>query len=325
VYWIFIISLTFFINSCSKKEIEQTKVVMGTFGRVMVEGGTENIVQSALDEMERIDKLLSDYRQDSEITVLNESAGLKPITVSVDTLKVIKLAIDIAHKTDGAFNPAIGAITIKLWNFGRNEILPTRLQISDALKLIDYRDIEINGQTIFLKKKGMAIDLHGIGKGYAVDTSSELLKKHDIKKGIVSIGGDIRIWGKNRTVGIKNPFKKEAVFATFITDNDEMAISTSGDYERFFERDGVKYSHIINPETGMPQRDFSSVTVICRCRNAIADAVATAIFAGGKSSLGNISKTFEDIGIFIIFPDGSVYFNDKFSKYVINLNISAER
>lgn len=259
---------------------------MDTLVTITVEGNSseraEAAIDAAFDEIQRLEDLLSFWTEDSEIAAIYRNAGAKPVKVSPETLDIMDKAIYIAEKTEGAFDPTVGPV-MRLWDF-REKKMPTQKEISEKIRLVDYRQLEVdrNNSTAFLKVKGMSFDTGGIAKGYAVDRAVDILKKEGVKAGLVAIAGDIRGFGpRTWRIGIRNPRpegKDDEIIA--VVELKDKAISTSGDYERYFEKDGVRYHHILNPKNGLPARGTWSVTVVAE------EAVQTDGFATGIFVLG---------------------------------------
>jgi thiamine biosynthesis lipoprotein len=246
----------------------------------------ETAIDAAFDEIRHLEKLLSFWTDDSEIAAINRNAGVSAVKVSPETLDIIEKSIFISEKTDGAFDPTIGPV-IRLWDFHK-KVLPDRGAVQEALGMVDYRQMSVDeGQsTAFLKKGGMSFDTGGIAKGYAADLAVESLRKAGISSALVAVAGDIRAFGtrpggKPWRIGIRDPRPRDEddyLMAT-IELHDE-AISTSGDYERFFIRDGVRYHHLLDPGTGYPSTRCQSVTVVAD-KAVYTDGLATGIFVMG--------------------------------------------
>ena len=291
VIYVTTVLLLFLIVGCSpggKKMYKDTRVSLYTIVTVTVYADSKQDATIAIDEtfneMDRLGKLLNFYSDDSEVSKINQMAGIKPVKVSQDTVQVIKKALYISKVTDGAFDITIGAI-VKLWDFEK-KILPDEKDIKAKLHLVNYKNVVIdeNKSTVFLKRKGMKIDLGGIAKGYATDRAVEVLKEHGIREGIVVVGGEVKPFGKKPDgeawrVGIRNPdqkVKEDEVFA--IIELDGKAISTSGGYEKFFVKDGKTYHHILDPATGYPAYGCKSVSIIAK---DAPDGFPTGIFVLG--------------------------------------------
>ncbi len=270
---------------------------MGTFVTISAYGSDRQMVQQAIsetfDEMRRVDRLMSLHRADSELNSLNSRGDLEPVKVSPELFQVIVKAQEIAKETDGSFDITIRPLA-DLWGFIWKEYrLPTKTELEAILPRVNYKLIEINSarQTIRFLKPGVSLDLGGIGKGYAVDRAIEKLRSLGISNAMVKAGGDLRVIGfppgkTNWTVQLEDPEKRGRRRNILLRD---AALSTSGNYENFFMIHGKRYSHILNPETGLPIQNISACTVIApTCTES--DAYATAFFVYGQE------KTLEKFG-----------------------------
>ncbi len=290
--FIFILWL-FFGFSCTADKpsmYKKSKALMDTFVTITVVAETpekaDKAIESAFSAISRFSNLIDFFSETSEITVINNNAGIRPVKVSSQTLDLIEKAIEAAEKSHGAFDPTIGPV-IQLWDFHKG-IKPPDNEIRRKLPLVDYRNIIVdrNASTAFLVKKGMMIDLGGIAKGYAADLASEELRQNGISSGLVAIAGDIRAFGTKPDgmpwkIGVKNPRqtneKDEIIARLSLTDS---AVSTSGDYERYFMQDNKRYHHLLNPKTGYPENNFRSVSIITG-KGVHTDSYATAVFILG--------------------------------------------
>lgn len=250
-------------------------------------------INAAFAEMKRIESLANFYGS-GDIAKINQG---EDILVSSDILNIIKESIKISEMTDGAFDITIAPV-IELWNFNTQKI-PDKAKIDSALKLVNYKWIKLDGKKVSFKKKGMKINLSGIAAGYAVDLAVDKLKSYGIKKGLVNCGGDIRVFGnKIWKIGIKNP-RADGIIKVLKLKNK--AVTTSGDYEKYFIKDGLRYSHILDPKTGYPSKNCISVSVIAdKC--ILADALATGIFVMPIEKSKKLLDSL-DIQAVIITPD----------------------
>jgi thiamine biosynthesis lipoprotein len=244
------------------------EAIMGTSVRVELwsdDADTARAAMSAvMDEMRRIDETMSPYKPDSELSRINREAAQKPVPISQEMFDLIVHSIEFSKLSDGAFDITFSSVGY-MYNY-REHVKPTDAQIAKALPGISYRHLQLDpkARTIHYDRAGVRIDLGGIAKGYAVDNSIAILKARGITNAIVTAGGDSRLLGDKRgrpwNVGIRDPRQRGAV--AVVLPLADTAISTSGDYERFFEEDGVRYHHIINPKTGKSAKGVRSVTVI---------------------------------------------------------------
>ena len=292
---------------------KKSKKLMGTEMEITVvsadEKAAHKVIDAAFAEIRRIEELMSTYIPESQISKINSAAGKKAVKVDHELLRLIKRAVEYAEMTEGGFNIAVGPL-IKLWRVSEGGNIPKKDEIKKTHEIIDYRDIVINEkkETVFLKKNGMAIDLGGIAKGYASDRAEIVLKKNGIVSGIVAVAGDINAFGKKEDgnkwrVGIQHP-RKKGKFIGIIELEDE-AVSTSGDYERFFIRDGKRYHHIIDPKTGEPAGKCQSVTIIAKEATAT-DALSTGIFVMGPEKGMELIERLPDVEGIIIDAKGNM-------------------
>ena len=294
---------------------------MGTRARVLIYGGTNRDADRAFSKIKEIDNLLSDYNPGSEISEINREAGKKPVNVSPYVTQILEISKEVAEETGGEFDPTIGALTIGVYRFGREGGSPiSEKGIERGKSLVDYRRLIIKGDTVYLEKEGMMLDLGGIGKGYAIDKAVQALKEEGITKAVVSLSGDIRVFGNDIRMGIKDP-GKEGTIADFRTGTGDLAISTSGGYERSVTSDGKTYHHLIVPGTGRPGDDFLSVTVVLHGNNTLADAYATSLFVMGKQKAFEFLARHPETGVFIVFPNGDTYYNKALTELTRDLRV----
>jgi thiamine biosynthesis lipoprotein len=273
-------------------KVTRTGQVMGT--NVQITFWTANdeaadaAFTAAMDELARIDKLMTTWTPDSEVSQINTAAGEKTaVKVSDETFTVIARAIEISKKSKGLFDITVGAFK-GLWKFDEDMdgTLPDPKDVAERLKLVNYKDVVLDKKkkTVRLKKKGMSITLGGIAKGYAVDRAVDVLKKAGFTSFIVQVGGDLYVAGKKDTrpwiVGIRDPRspKRDDMFASAAV--EDHSFSTSGDYERGFVKDGKRYHHILDPRTGFPADKTRSVTVMAKDAFT-ADAWSKVLFIEG--------------------------------------------
>lgn len=246
----------------------------------------EERIDNAVAEIQRIEALLTTFREDSETNLVNRMAGIQPVTVSAETLQLVARSVRLSQLTQGAFDITYGSANKSLWNFDTTlQALPDKGTAAAAVRLINYRNIVIDesNSTLFLKEKGMRIGFGGIGKGYAAEKARALLQQQGVNSGIVNASGDLTAWGtdpegKPWTVGIANPDAAQEVFSSLNISN--MAIATSGNYEKYAVINGKRYSHTIDPATGMPVQGIKSVSIICP-HAEMADALATPVMIMG--------------------------------------------
>lgn len=272
----------------------------------------EQFIDMAIDEIRRIEKLLTTFTDDSQTNRVNAAAGKNAVEVDDEVFDIIYRSNKIGDLTQGAFDITYGSIDKRFWNFDTTMTsLPNIQAAQQAVRLVNYRNVLLDkkAKTVFLKEEGMRIGFGGIGKGYAAESAKRLLKSKGVKSGIINAAGDLSAWGyqpdgKPWTIGIADPESVHQPFSYLnITD---MAVATSGSYEKYVMIDGKKYSHSIDPKTGYPVSGIKSVTIICP--NAeIADAMTTpVIIMGIKAGLGLINQM-KGIACIIIDDDDNIY------------------
>jgi FAD:protein FMN transferase len=245
-----------------------------------------NLIDSAILEIRRIEELLTTFKETSQTNDVNANAGIRPVKVDKEVFDLVDRSIRISNLTQGAFDITYGSIDKRLWNFDTTmKTLPDRETAKQMVRLINYKNIVLNEKehTIFLKEKGMRIGFGGIGKGYAADKAKHLLQQNGVENGVVNAAGDLITWGvqpsgKPWTVGIADPNSSHHPFS-YLNISD-MAVATSGNYEKYALIEGKKYSHTIDPKTGYPVSGIKSVTIICASAE-LADALATPVTVMG--------------------------------------------
>nr|WP_322626349.1 FAD:protein FMN transferase [uncultured Flavobacterium sp.] len=306
------------------KPFSQSLKLMGnnfTITVVAEENGTaQRHIDAAVEEIRRIEKLLTTFSNNSQTSLINEYAGIKPVTVDGEVYGLIERSITISKITQGAFDITYGSIDKSLWNFDKNMTrLPSKEEALKRVHLINYNNIILNPEdtSVHLKEKGMRIGFGGIGKGYAAEMAKSLLIKQGVTSGIINASGDLSAWGMQPDgrpwrIGISNPDRPQDVFSYM--DISGKAVATSGNYEKFVMIGGKKYSHTIDPKTGLPISGIKSVTVISD--NAeFSDAMATPIAVMGiKAGLYLIDQI---SGLYCIIIDDN---NKIYSSKNINLN-----
>jgi thiamine biosynthesis lipoprotein len=269
-------------------------------------------IDSAVAEISRIEKLLTTFSDDSQTNEINRNAGIQPVKVDEEVFDLIARSLKISSLTQGAFDITYGSIDKSLWNFDVNmKQLPDAETARKSVRLINYRNVIMDAEntTVFLKEGGMRIGFGGIGKGYAADRAKQVLKERGVLSGVVNASGDLTTWGvqpdgKKWTIGIVNPDSVNEIFSYM--DISDLAVATSGNYEKFVMIDGKKYSHTINPRTGLPVTGIKSVTIITT--NAeIADAMATPVMIMGIYVGLDMINQMKNIEAIIIDDNNNLY------------------
>lgn len=295
---------------------KRVQKLMGNTFEITVVAEEEQWAQDKLDlavaEISRIERLLTTFDENSQTNQINSMAGISPVKVDKEVFDLIQRSIRISMITDGAFDITYGSIDKRLWNFDKSMTsLPDEATAKAMVKLINYRNIVLDAEnsSVFLKEKGMRIGFGGIGKGYAAEMTRTLLKQEGVTSGIVNASGDLATWGLQPdntpwTIGIAHPDNAHLPFSYMnVTD---MAVATSGNYEKYVIINGKKYSHTINPKTGLPVTGIKSVTIIAP--NAeIADAMATPVAIMGIKAGLNMIDQIRYIGCIIIDDLNNIY------------------
>jgi thiamine biosynthesis lipoprotein len=279
------------------------------------EGWAMDRIEAGVREIQRIEKLLTTFDEGSETGLINRNAGIEVVKVSRETFDLIERSIRISRVTQGAFDISYGSVDKRLWNFDMQMTkLPTKELASKMVKLINYRNILLDHEntTVFLREKGMRIGFGGIGKGYAAERAKMVMQQIGVDSGVVNASGDLTAWGVQPdgqpwTLGIVRPDAKREIFSYLNVTN--MALATSGNYEKYIMVDGKKYSHTIDPRTGLPVTGIKSVTIITP--NAeVADAMATPVMIMGIRAGLDMINQLKDIEAIIIDDSDKLYTSD---------------
>jgi thiamine biosynthesis lipoprotein len=270
----------------------------------------EAAITSVFDDMKRIDRLMSTWKEDTEISKVNREGGTHPVKISRELFKLLQVSVEYSELTRGAFDITYASVGY-LYDFKKG-VHPDQKAIDQALPGINWRHMVLDEKntTVFFTRPGMRIDLGGIAKGYSVDRGIEILQKQGITRAMVNAGGDTRIigdrFGKPWVVGVRDPDHEGKVFLRLpLTDT---AFSTSGDYERYFDENGKRFHHIIDPKTGDSARKCRSVTIISG--NATrTDALTKSVFIMGPEEGIAFINTLPDVDAVAVAPDGRVIYS----------------
>ncbi|MGH4139020.1 FAD:protein FMN transferase [Clostridium sp.] len=314
VLTVIILILIFITGDNKKPYISREFYSLGTLNELKVYGkNAEKAIRESIEKLCEIDNKMSVFKEQSEISKINKHAGNQPQIVSEDTYYVIQKAIKYCCISKGAFDITIRPI-VELWGIGKKDArIPSSNEVKEKLKVVNYKDIvlEKNTSSIFLKKKNQEIDVGGIAKGFAADEVKNVLMKNGIKSALINLGGNILALGKKKDgtpwgVGIQNPFKTRGEFALSINVINK-AVVTSGNYERYFEEDGKRFHHIIDPITGFPsESDIVSATVISD--NSIdGDGLSTGVYIMGTQKAIKLIEEIEGVDAIFITKNKDIY------------------
>ena len=299
IFAFFIFMANVLFSSCQKTQSSRTEVALGTVCTVsLFEDSSNKLYDKIFTELHRLENLMSNTIPTSDISRINQNAGIMPVKISQDTFTVLSCAKEIAKLSDGAFEPTIGNL-VELWNINAiindetGSILPQiplQKEIENALSKTDFNQLVLDkeNQTAFLTQSGMKLDVGGIAKGYATDCIVSILKEEKINRALIDLGGNIFAYGyknpKEKTpwkIGIKNPLNPTGSPIEIIQ-CENSSIVTSGVYERYFEYEGKIYHHLLSAKTGFPENNgILSVSIICN-NSMLCDALSTACFILGK-------------------------------------------
>lgn len=324
-----IVLILIFITGNNKElYISREFYSLGTLNGLKVYGkNAEKAISESIEKLREIDNKMSVFKDQSEISKINKHAGNQPQVVSEDTYYVIQKAIKYCSLSKGAFDITIRPI-VELWGIGKKGArMPSSNEIKEKLKVVNYKDIVLvkNTRSIFLKKKNQEIDVGGIAKGFAADEVKNVLMKNGIKSALINLGGNILALGKKEDgtpwgVGIQNPFKKRGEFALSINVINK-AVVTSGNYERYFEVDGKRFHHIIDPITGFPsESDIVSATIISDY-SIDGDGLSTGVYIMGIHKAINLIEEIEGVDAIFITKNKEVYITSGMrEKFVLTNN-----
>lgn len=302
----------------------KSEFLMGTLVTAKAYGpNARRAVDKAFDRIRQIEQEVSANLEDSEISALNRAAGKTPVRISRDTLILLKEAYRFAEISQGEFDPTVGPL-VKLWGIGTEKAhVPQAKDIEKARALIGYRDLVINEKdgTAFLKRPGMAVDLGAVAKGYAGDEVIRIFQEFGISSGYIDLGGNVVVLGSKPEggpwrVGIQDPRGERGNYVLAIPVIDK-SIVTSGDYERYFEKDGVRYHHILDPKTGSPSRSGLISASIVSDKSIDGDALSTTVFLLGPDKGMKLIESLPGIEGVLITSDKRVLISSGLRDEVI--------
>jgi thiamine biosynthesis lipoprotein len=322
-----ILIFIFTTGKYEKPEVIKNSYALGTIINLRAYGNkAEKAIDEAIEKLNDIDDKMSAFKEESEISKINFKAGtsLEEI-VSKDTYFVVKNAVEYSEILEGTFDPTIRPL-VKLWSIGtKEEIIPEKLQIEETRKLVNYKDVLLNENknSIMLKQKKQALDVGGIAKGFAADEVRDIFYKHNVKSALIDLGGNIFALGSKEDgspwrVGIQNPFKPRGEYVGILSVKNKSVV-TSGNYEKYFMKDGQRFHHIIDPKTGYPsQSKIISATIISD--NSIdGDGLSTGIYILGIDKAMKIMETIAGVEAIFITEDKKIYKTSGVNKEILIL------
>lgn len=321
---VIIIGFIYVIDNGEAQKLYSKKFfLMDTTVEIKVSDSKEakKIVDSTIDLMEDWAVKLDHYNEDSLVRKINEMDG-KDVSLSSDFYYLLEEIVKYAELTDGAFDPTISPL-IDLWGFGNGSYrVPTSAEIKERLELVDYRALKIDQKANSISlPASMEIDLGAAAKGFIIDRAYDYLKKQGIDSFFINAGGNIRVSGENRIknrpwiIGIRRPRSQNKVYKDYILEFSQGGLATSGDYERYFIEDNIRYSHLIDPRTGYPARELQAVTIYAP--DALtADIISTAVFISGWEKGKKIIENLPKIAGFLV-RDGEIWYSDNFKTLFV--------
>jgi len=317
-------SLALAFSSCAAsapKDISRSNYVLGTFCTIRIVGGSDKLLDDCFARLAAIEDELSVNKPGSRIDAVNAAAGGSGVEVGPDAMAILKRDLQLSSWSDGAFDPSVGPL-VKLWGIGTDHArLPSPKEIDAARALIGWKDIVVDDSkgTVFLKRKGMALDLGSTSKGFAADQVADIIRSAKAKGAVVDLGGNVYVVGKRPDgkswrIGLQDPFSGERGAYIGVATLSDKTMVTSGVYERFFIQDGVRYHHILDTRTGYPvQNGLMSVTVIT-AKSFDADGFTTMVFALGRQR-GMAIAAREGLDVILVDKDRKVYMSPGVSSY----------
>jgi thiamine biosynthesis lipoprotein len=300
------------LSGCRRAPIEvrRTEFLMDTAITITAYGPrAKKAVPAAFAEMRRVADLMNANDPASEVSLINKNAGQRPVKVSPETFELLQLSVYYSELSAGAFDVTVRPL-VELWGIGKKgDWIPSEEEIHQALQLVDYRKLVLNDQeqTAFLPEKGMGIDLGGAAKGYATDRARSVLQDYGVRSALIAAGGNIftlglRPDGQKWRIGIRHPRPESGSEILAVIPNQDLTLVTSGDYERYFIKDDVRYHHIFDPRTGWPARDLISATIVNQS-SAEADILSTAVFVLGPEKGRALAVEAGVIQVVMMTPD----------------------
>lgn len=318
-------------NNSEVTKSEGSEFIMDTLVRVRVhDENSSQVLEETLNKLDYLENIFSKTIEDSDVSKINSNAGIKAVQVNEETYELIEEAYDFAEKTGGVFDPTIGTL-VSLWGIGtEDEQIPSEEEINEVLNNINYKNIEFqDNNKIYLTKEDMTLDLGAIAKGYAADYVINYLNEKDVDSAFINMGGNVSVHRDKVDetlwkIGIQDPVRNRGNVIAAV-EGEDLSVVTSGNYERFFMEEGVRYHHIINPETGYPARKGIISSTVISNNSSYADALSTSFYILGIDKSFQIAKGMEDINIVLITEEDKAYVSEelkgKISFSVDNLEI----
>lgn len=314
--FIYIFSIITLISCGNDDIIKRTAVIMGSKVEIQIKGvnkvTADKAITASFQEVRRIDTLFSTYMAGNPMWLLNNTDA-DEIMVSSEMFSLLRKCENIWKMTEGAFDPAIGnLIDVTGFEKGTPE-LPSDSKVKESLKKIGWKNIELKKENVLVKPRGLKISFNAIVPGYAADRVANILSNFGISEYLINVGGEVFARGGNWKIGIQHPRRQNELIGTVMLNG--MGISTSGDYEQYFKKEGKRYSHLLDPRTGYPANLCESVTIISK-ETSLADALSTGIFVLGPVKGIELIEQLENVEGLIVDTSGTIYKSSGFEKYL---------
>jgi thiamine biosynthesis lipoprotein len=318
------IILIFVTGEKNKSPMIRNSFGLGTLIHLRVYGGKSEIaIEEAIRIIGEIDNKMSAFKASSDICRINSKAGIEHEKISKETFYVLEEAKKYSQLTEGTFDPTIRPL-VELWNLtGKQGVIPSKEDIEEKLKLVNYNDIILDKEkvSVKLKNQNQKLDLGGIAKGYAADMVRDVLKKYKVKSGLIDLGGNIYVLGNKESgekwnIGIQNPFKERGQYVGILSLSNKSVV-TSGNYEKYFISEGKRYHHILDVKTGLPsESEIISATIVSD--NSIdGDGLSTGIYILGVEKALKILEAVDGIDGVLITKDKKVYVTSGIKKALV--------
>ncbi|MBY6952355.1 FAD:protein FMN transferase [Clostridium botulinum] len=301
-------------DSKSEEPVSRETYLMGTIINIKAYGkDADKAVQASVDKISDIENKMSLNISTSEVNKINKNAGIVPVKVSKNTFDVVKASLIYSEKSKGSFDITVEPL-VSLWGIGTDKArIPSKDEINNALKLINYKDVIINEKesTVMLKRKGQAIDLGAIAKGYTADELKKVLLNYNVSSAFLSLGGNVYVLGNkpDKTlwkIGVQNPLEPRGDYLGIVSVSDKSVV-TSGNYERFFEKNGKRYHHIFDTKTGYPaEKGLISVSIISD-KSIDGDALSTSVYTLGLDEGKKLIESLKGVEAIFVTNDKKVY------------------
>jgi thiamine biosynthesis lipoprotein len=300
------------------KTFKRTQILLGTVVEIQVSDDDEKKADDAISktfaEIKRIDDLFTTYNEDSPVWKFNHSRD-SIITINEEIFKLVILCDSLWRISDGAFDVSIQSL-IHIWGFdSQSPEVPDSEQIESALKESGWHKIKLLNENKIHRNEKVKLNFGAIAKGYAIDKAIDVLKSFGTQSALVNAGGEIKAIGNDWTIGVQHPREEKEIIKRIKLNG--VSVATSGDYENYFEKDGVRYHHILDPKNGYPSKGLQSVTVIHK-ENAFADGLATAVLVMGKEKGMKLIEHLHETEAMIIDDEGKIFYTSGFNDYLIN-------